>query len=180
MHLFTTRTHTSAYPAYILYIYIFSFIVLETCMRYCLCLFLCMTVRQFYGSRRIDLGLGLYKRTTSEDCLGLGSCSEWRKDWWGRLVVWPCGVDGGQDYVRERAGSRKPREWWIDTLKEFKKKKRVWISGKQGEWCRIEVHFFLRFFYSWSCFNGMHADSTVVVCNLVCFSNSRENKNELK
>ena len=29
--------------------------VLESCMRHCLCLFLCMAVRQCYGKRRRDL-----------------------------------------------------------------------------------------------------------------------------
>ena len=33
--------------------------VLEFCMKHCLCLFLCMAVRQCYGKKRRDLELGL-------------------------------------------------------------------------------------------------------------------------
>ena len=43
-------------------------------------------------------------------------------------------------YVGEYASSfsvGKQRKRWIDTLKAFKKKK-VWWSGKQGEWCMID------------------------------------------
>ena len=48
-----------------------SFSVLESCMKHCLCLFLCMAVRQCYGRRRRDLGLSLYIWTTLEVCLVL-------------------------------------------------------------------------------------------------------------
>ena len=41
-------------------------------MKHCLYLFSCMTVRQFYGRRRRDLELGLYRWTTSEDWQVLG------------------------------------------------------------------------------------------------------------
>ena len=34
---------------------IYTLSVLESCMRHCLCLFLCMVVRQCYGKRRRDL-----------------------------------------------------------------------------------------------------------------------------
>ena len=44
-----------------------SFSVLESCMKHCLYLFLCMAVRQCYGKRR-DLEFGLLRWTTSEDC----------------------------------------------------------------------------------------------------------------
>ena len=39
-------------------------------------------------------------------------------------------------YIREYAGSRsvsRPLKRWIDQGKE------VWVSGKQGEWCKIGV-----------------------------------------
>ena len=42
--------------------------------------------------------------------------------------------------VGECAGSRsvgRPRKRWIDTVKDCLRKKKVWMSGKQGEWCRI-------------------------------------------
>ena len=39
-----------------------------SCMKHFLCLFLCMAARQYYGKRRRDLELGLYRCTTSEDC----------------------------------------------------------------------------------------------------------------
>ena len=43
-------------------------------------------------------------------------------------------------YVGESAGSwsvDRPRNRWIDIV--FKERE-VWISGKQGEWCKIEVN----------------------------------------
>ena len=45
-----------------------SMIVLGSCMKHFFYLFLCMAVRQYYGGRRRNLELGLYRRTTSEDC----------------------------------------------------------------------------------------------------------------
>ena len=45
-----------------------SLSVLESCMKHCLCLFLCMAVRQCYGKRMRDLELGLYRWTTPGDC----------------------------------------------------------------------------------------------------------------
>ena len=45
--------------------------LLEPCMKHCLYLFLRMTVKQFYGRRRKDLGLGLYRWTTSMGLLGI-------------------------------------------------------------------------------------------------------------
>ena len=45
-------------------------------------------------------------------------------------------------YVGDCAGSRSvgmPRKRWIDTMMDFKKK--VWMSGKQGDWCRIGVNW---------------------------------------
>ena len=44
-----------------LILWICSLSVLESCIRHCLYLFLCMAVRQCYGRRRRDLGLGLYR-----------------------------------------------------------------------------------------------------------------------
>ena len=49
-----------------------SFSVLESCIKHCLYLFLHMAVKQFYGRRSRDLGLGLYRWTTLEACLVLG------------------------------------------------------------------------------------------------------------
>ena len=45
-------------------------------------------------------------------------------------------------YVGECAGSSsvgRPRKRWIDTAKECLRKE-VWMSGKQGEWCKIRVN----------------------------------------
>ena len=38
----------------------------ESCMKYCLYLFLCMAVRQCYGRKRREVKLELYRWTTSE------------------------------------------------------------------------------------------------------------------
>ena len=51
---------------------------LESCMKHCLYLFLRLAVRQCYGRRRRDLGLGLYRWRTSEACLILGGWIESR------------------------------------------------------------------------------------------------------
>ena len=40
----------------------------ESCKKHTLYLFLCMAMRQYYGRRRRNLELGLYRCTTSEDC----------------------------------------------------------------------------------------------------------------
>ena len=42
--------------------------------------------------------------------------------------------------VAQRASQGRKR--WIDTVKDClkKKKREVWISGKQGEWCMIGVN----------------------------------------
>ena len=45
-----------------------SLSVLGSCMRHCLSTFLFMAVRQWYGRRKIGLGLRLYKWMTSEVC----------------------------------------------------------------------------------------------------------------
>ena len=45
-----------------------SLSVLESCIKHCLYLFLCMTMKQYYVRRRRDLELGLCRWTTSEDC----------------------------------------------------------------------------------------------------------------
>ena len=45
-------------------------------------------------------------------------------------------------YVGEFAGSPsigRLQKGWIDTMKECLKKE-GWMSGKRGEWCRIEVN----------------------------------------
>ena len=42
-----------------------SLSVLESCIKYCLYLFLCIAVRQCYGRRRRDLESGLCRWTTS-------------------------------------------------------------------------------------------------------------------
>ena len=45
--------------------------------------------------------------------------------------------------VGECAGSRsvdRPRKRWIDIAKECLRKRGLGMSGKQGEWCRIEVN----------------------------------------
>ena len=45
-------------------------------------------------------------------------------------------------YVGVCAGSQsvsRPKKRWTDTVKECLKKKEVWISGKQGEWCMAGV-----------------------------------------
>ena len=45
-------------------------------------------------------------------------------------------------YVGECAGSRsvdRPWKRWIDTMKDCLRKK-VWMSGKQREWCRIGLN----------------------------------------
>ena len=46
--------------------------VLESCMRHCLFLFLCMAVRPCYGGRSRDLELELYRWTAPENCRVLG------------------------------------------------------------------------------------------------------------
>ena len=46
-------------------------------------------------------------------------------------------------YVGECAGSRsvgRPRKRWIDTVKECLRKRGLWMSGNQGEWCMIGVY----------------------------------------
>ena len=48
----------------------------RVCIKHCLYLFLCMAVRQCYGRRRRDLGLGLCRWTTSDACLVLGGWIE--------------------------------------------------------------------------------------------------------
>ena len=45
-----------------------SLSVLESCMKHCLYVFLCMAVRKCYGKKRRDLELRLYRWTTSEVC----------------------------------------------------------------------------------------------------------------
>ena len=49
-----------------------SLSVQESCIKHCLCRFLCMAARQCYGKRRRDFELGLYRWTTSEDYKVLG------------------------------------------------------------------------------------------------------------
>ena len=42
-------------------------------------------------------------------------------------------------YVAEYVGNRsvgRPLKRWIDTVMDCVRKKEVWMSGKQGEWCR--------------------------------------------
>ena len=72
---------------YIVNAMICSLSVLETCIKQCLYLFLCMTVRQCYGRRKRGVEFVLYRWTTSEACLvlrgrieprmhGQGTCAE--------------------------------------------------------------------------------------------------------
>ena len=52
--------------------------LLGACIKYCLCLFLHIAVRQYYERRRRDLGLGLYIWTNSEAYTVLGG---WIESW---------------------------------------------------------------------------------------------------
>ena len=60
--------------------------VLESYIKHCLYMFLRMIVRQWYGRRRRDLGLGLYKWTTSKACLVLGGLIESRIHGYGNCA----------------------------------------------------------------------------------------------
>ena len=60
------------------------------------------------------------------------SLAIWRE--WGMICML---------YVGECAGSRsvgRPWKRWVDTAKGCFKKKEVWVSGKQEQWCIIEVN----------------------------------------
>ena len=46
-------------------------------------------------------------------------------------------------YVGKCAGSPpvdRLEKSWINTVKEYLKKKKVWLSGKQGKWCVIRMN----------------------------------------
>ena len=79
----------------------------------CLYLFLCKTMRQCYGRRRKDLGLWLYRWTTSEDCLVLGG---WivLNTWIGEL----CGVMKG---VEKRIDEGVL--WWLGHVKKMERER---------------------------------------------------------
>ena len=62
--------------------------------------------------------------------------------WFAHVERVERGMIAKRVYVGEFSGSRsagRPRKRWFDTVKECLKK-RGWMSGKQGEWCGIEVN----------------------------------------
>ena len=76
-------------------------VLLKSCMKHCLCLFLCMTMRQCYGRRRTDLGLGLSdgqpQRMDRIPIVRIRELCRVKKGLDERInedVVWPCGEYG--------------------------------------------------------------------------------------
>ena len=121
-----------------------SFSVLESCMKRCLCLFLCMAVRQRYGRKKGDLELGL------RGLLGIRRMDRVLNAWIRELCKVKKGLDEridegilrwfhhvermGNDriakrvYVGECAGSHsvsRPWKRWIDTVKYCLKKREL-------------------------------------------------------
>ena len=110
-----------------------SLSVLESYMKNCLYMFLCMAVKQRYGRRRRDLELRLYTWTTSEACLVLGG--------WIVSNAWIREFSGVKKRIDERT-DEDVLQWFghEERMERDRIAKRIYV----GEWAGSRSDYVLR------------------------------------